>query len=392
MPISERTQISIDNSSWIRKMFEVGIALKKEVGDDNVFDYTIGNPDIAPPEKFYQVIEKLAADRDPKAHAYMPNAGYPHVREKMAEKTAKEQGVALVGENIVMTVGSASGLNVVFKTLLNIKEEVVVPLPYFGEYLSYTNNNGGKLVTVSARSDFSLDPEQIRKNLTDKTRIVLINSPNNPCGRIYTEEDLKALAAILKERRDQGQFIYLVSDESYRDLAYDGVEVPAVLPLYDESFVLVTFSKALSLAGERIGYIAQNPKMTDRALIMDGLIACNRTLGYVNAPAIMQKAVAELIEEHADLKEYKERRDNLTAIFDECGLEYIPPEGTFYIFVKSPIADDLQFCEHLRKFNILAVPGVGFGGPGYVRISYSAISVDTIKRSRGPFLKAMAEL
>jgi aspartate aminotransferase len=391
MPVATAIYKSMTNASWIRKMFEEGIELKKKFGEENVFDFTIGNPDLDPPEKFYEVLKKHAGDRTPFAHGYMPNGGYDSVREMMALRASRDQDIDVSFRNIVMTVGAAGALNVVFKSILNPGEEVIVPSPYFTEYGGYAANHQGVLVTVDTNNDFSLNVENIRKAITDKTSAVLINSPNNPTGKVYSKEELVELTDLLKERLENGQHIYLIADEPYREIVYDGLTVPPVLPLYSETFVVSSFSKSLSLPGERIGYIIQHPQMKDCDDIMGALFVCNRVLGFVNAPGLMQKTVAEILDERVDVDIYRRRRDLLVEAVSAAGLSFAKPEGAFYLFVKSPVEDELVFLEKLAKYNILAVPGFGFGGKGYIRLAY-CVSEDIIKRSKEFFIKAVGEL
>jgi aspartate aminotransferase len=391
MGIAESIKIAIEKSSWIRKMFEEGRELKEKIGSENVFDFTIGNPDVEPPEKYFEVIAEIAADKTPGIHGYMPNAGFPSVREKVASYISRQQEFTCSADNIVMTVGAAGGINVIFRTLLNPGDEVIVPKPYFAEYGAYVANHGGKLVTADSNSDFSLSVESIASAITEKTKVIMINSPNNPSGRVYDQDSLNKLAELLKARKASSQLIYLLSDEPYREIVYDGIEVPPLLPLYEETFVVTSFSKTLSLPGERIGFIAQHPQMSEGALIIGGLIMCNRTLGFVNAPAIIQRVVAELLDEHVSVEIYKKRRDIFLKGLKEAGLATAPPDGSFYLFVKSPIDDDVEFVRHLKKYNILAVPGSGFGGPGYIRLAY-CIDESVIERAIPLFKKAVSEI
>ena len=291
MPIADDIKQSIERSSWIRKMFEEGIELKKKNGEENVYDFTIGNPDLNPPEAFYKTAVDLAADRSKNMHGYMPNAGYQDVRAAMAKKASREHNCKAGFENIVMTVGAAGGLNVVFRSLLNTGDEVIVPKPFFAEYGAYVSNHKAVLKPVDSKPDFSLDVDAIENAITGKTRIVLINSPHIPTGRVYDAGSLEKLAAVLNKHKESGRHIYLVADEPYREIVYDNMVVPPVLSLYSESFVVTSFSKTLSLPGERIGYIVQNPEMQDAATVMNALIMCNRILGFVNAPAFIQKVV-----------------------------------------------------------------------------------------------------
>jgi aspartate aminotransferase len=372
-------------------MFEEGALLKKQHGPVKVFDFSLGNPDLEPPPAFHRVFLKLAKEDRKGSHAYMPNGGYPEVREVLARKASSEQNVAIDGSHIVMACGAAGGLNVVLKSILNPGDEVIVSKPYFMEYRPYVANHGGRITEVDALPDFSLDIEGIRARLSPKTVAVLINSPNNPTGRIYAEETIAILAAILEEHGKKcGRFPYLISDEPYRELAYDGVKVPPVLSAYSESIVVTSYSKSLSLPGERIGFIAVCPKLKDKQNLIAALIYATRILGFVNAPALMQRIVAELTLARVDVDVYARRRAAFTKILDEAGIEYAKPEGAFYLFCKVPTGDDLAFVEHLKRHLILGVPGSGFGKPGWLRFAY-CVDEKIIKASGTAFKKVMEE-
>lgn len=391
MSVSDKIKMSIEKSSWIRKMFEEGIELKKEFGAENVFDFSLGNPDVPPPAEFFKVFSKYAADETPGVHGYMPNAGFPDVRAKIAEKACKEHNVSIGAESIVMTVGAAGGLNVIFKTILNPEDEVIVQAPYFVEYNSYVGNHGGKCVVIEPNEDLTLNINAIKAAFTDKTKAVLINSPHNPTGVIYPENQIIELCEVLRSKSsEKNNAIYLISDEPYREIVYDGAVVPSVLDKYADSMVVTSYSKTLSIPGERIGYIAVGPEADEKDLLMGGLALSNRILGYVNAPAILQRTVAELNDAAVATDIYAARRELLLNALDEAGIKYIKPSGAFYVFAKAPDGNDLDFVSYLKKYNILAVPGTGFGGPGYFRLSY-CISEDVIKRSAPVFKKAMEE-
>ena len=371
MSVSKKIQASIEKSSWIRKMFEEGIARKAKFGAENVFDFSLGNPNLEPPPKFREVLMSLSKDTRPGQHGYMPNAGHVQTRKAVADYLSKVHHLSFGPDDIVMTVGAGGALNVVLKTVLNPAEEVIIPRPYFVEYNFYLDNHQGVPKTVPTKPDFSLDFDAIEKAIHANTRAVLINSPNNPTGKVYTGQDLDTLGDLLKTfSRKLGQPIYLISDEPYRKIVYDGVSVPSVFASYPETFLVTSFSKDLSLPGERIGYAAVNPNMSDKKTIMNGMILCNRVLGYVNAPSIMQRAVADLLEETVDVSLYQRKRDMLCAGLKDCGYEFSKPEGAFYLFPKTPIEDDVAFVTALQEENILAVPGSGFFGPGHMRIAY----------------------
>jgi aspartate aminotransferase len=407
MPVANAVKEALGAQSMIRKMFEEGKLLKKQYGDDKVFDFSIGNPDLEPPPAFHRVFLKMAKEDKKGSHGYMPNAGFAEVRETLAQKASKEQGVSIDGSHIVMCCGAAGGLNVVFKSILNTGDEVVVPSPYFMEYRPYTANHGGRIMEAATKPDFSLDLDAIKEKLSPKTAAVLINSPHNPTGRIYPEETISQLAALLEEHGKKcGRMPYLVSDEPYRELAYDNKVVAPILSAYSESIVVSSYSKSLSLPGERIGYIAVGPQIADKENLLGALIYATRILGFVNAPALMQRIVAELIFAKVDIDIYARRRAAFTRILDEAGISYAKPEGAFYLFCKVPenrqtssgnaagdtigIADgdDTAFVEHLKKHLILGVPGRGFGKPGWLRFAY-CVDEKIIKASGAAFKKAV---
>jgi aspartate aminotransferase len=394
MPIAAGIRSALGSSSMIRKMFEEGNLLKKQHGADKVFDFSLGNPDLDPPPEFHRVFLKLAEEDQKGSHGYMPNAGYPDVREALAKKASREHQVAIDGSHIVMAVGAAGGLNAVFKTICDPGDEVIVTRPYFMEYRSYTGNHGAKLVEVDSLPDFNLNIDAIGAALSPKTAAVLINSPNNPTGKVYPAQSIAALAGLLQKHGEKtGRLPYLVSDEPYREIAYN-VEVPPVLSAYSESIVVNSYSKSLSLPGERIGYIAVSPHIADKDDVMNGLIYSTRILGYVNAPALMQRIVAELTEAVVDVAVYARRRDAFTAILDEAGIEYAVPEGAFYLFCKVPAkkgggsGDDAAFVNLLKQHLILGVPGAGFGKPGWLRFAY-CVDETIIRASASAFKKAM---
>jgi aspartate aminotransferase len=401
MPIAENIKQALASSSMIRKMFEEGALLKKQYGARKVFDFSIGNPDVEPPPAFHRVLLRLAREDKKGSHGYMPNAGYPEAREALAQKVSREQGITLDGSHIVMAAGAAGGLNVVFKTILNPGDEVIVFRPYFMEYRNYVSNHGGRLEELDSLEDFNLDIEALKSRLSPKTAAVLINSPHNPTGRIYPAATIKALADILRSHGESsGRFPYLVSDEPYREIVY-GAETPPILSTYRESIVVNSYSKSLSLPGERIGYIAVSPAAEGREDLINGLIYATRILGFVNAPALMQRIVAELIFARVDVEIYARRRDAFKEVLDAAGLGYAEPQGAFYLFCQVPprnrpgpegdsAAGDAAFAEHLKKHLILGVPGGSFGKPGWLRFAYCVD--EKIIRASGPaFKKAMEE-
>ena len=389
--------ITSKGASVIRKMFEEGVRLKKQHGDDKVFDFSLGNPDLDPPAEVLRAIQEIAADMSHGAHGYMPNAGYEEARAAMAEKTAQEQGLpagSVSAAHVVMTVGAASALNCVFKAILSPCDEVIVPAPFFAEYRHYVHNYGGVLREVPTKADFSLDVAAIRAALSPKTAAVLINTPNNPTGKVYTEADIRALTDALKAHAAAcGRKPYLVCDEPYRAITYDGATVAPVFPHYADSVIVTSFAKNLSLPGERIGYIVVNPASEGADEFVAACTFALRVLGCVNAPAFFQKVVAKAWNAPCDYSRYKARRDMLMDVLSSAGLEYAKPEGAFYLFCKVPAAwngDDMAFCDHLKQFLILGAPGTGFGGKGWFRLAY-CVSEQTITGSRAAFQAAMQE-
>jgi aspartate aminotransferase len=391
MSISSKIRDSIEKASWIRKMFEEGARLRQEYGEENVFDFSLGNPDPVPPIEFYTIMAELISERKEGLHGYMPNAGFPDVRQAIAGMVAETHGIDIPGENIVMTCGAAGGLNVVLKTILNPGDQVIVPRPYFVEYGFYIDNHGGKIVLVDTNDDFSLNIQNIKDAINDATAAVLINSPNNPTGRIYSEDEMKSLSDLLKISSNKGRTIYLVSDEPYREIVYENREVPSILQYYEQSIVVTSYSKSLSIPGERIGYIALNPACQEVDSLMSGFTLCNRILGFVNAPALMQRLVARLRGVAVDVSTYKRRRDLLMDGLSGAGYEYAIPQGAFYLFCRSPIEDDVEFVRHLQRYNILVVPGSGFGGPGYFRIAYG-VQESVIEKAIPKFKEALDDL
>ncbi len=389
MTAAKKIQSAIERSSWIRKMFEEGAKRKAKYGDENVFDFSLGNPNLEPPEKFHQILKELADDNSEGQHVYMPNAGFLSTRQAVADFLTSNNRQTFSPNDVVMTVGAGGGLNVVLKTILDPGDEVIIPSPYFMEYNFYVDNHQGVPRVVATLPDFSLDLEAIRGAVTDKTKAVLTNSPNNPTGKVYSEKDLNELGELLKEQSlGLGRPIYLISDEPYRKIVYNGIEVPSTFNAYRESFVVTSFSKDLSLPGERIGYAALNPEIQDREIIAQGMVISNRILGYVNAPAMMQRVVSRLLDVSVDVSLYRKKRDMLCEGLASFGYDFIKPEGAFYLFPRSPIEDDVEFVSTLQEENILTVPGSGCGGPGYFRIAY-CVPDRTIERSLPGFERAI---
>ncbi len=382
---SEEVMKNIQNGSAIRAMFEEGARRSAIYGAENVYDFTLGNPDPEPDVSVTESILKYA--RTPNIHKYMANAGYADVRESVAAYTEKETGVPVKGAHVLMVAGAAAGLNVVLKALLNPGEEVLAIAPYFVEYGAYTRNQGGRFKTVMAREgSFDLDVDAIEKAITPYTKAIILNSPNNPTGTVYLEETLQKLSALLDRLESAGQTVYVISDEPYLKIVYDGVKVPAILSLFKNSIIVNSFSKSLALPGERIGYIVVNPAIEGAELLIDGMILCARTLGYVNAPSLFQKVIAENLELATGVDSYCERRNVLYDIIKRAGFSCRLPEGAFYLFPKSPIPDDEEFCRRALDYNLILVSGTGFGCPGYFRLAY-CVSMDTIKRSEKAWME-----
>jgi aspartate aminotransferase len=388
MAIAKQIDGFMEKASWIRKMFEEGIALKQEFGAENVFDFSLGNPNLDPPEEFFEALQKVIDERRPGAHAYMSNAGYPETRSAVAQFVSTEQGVELPADNVIMTCGAGGGLNVVFRTLLDPGDEVLVPSPFFVEYRFYVDNHNGVCKLVESNEDFSLSLGAVEAAITEKTKIVLVNSPNNPTGKVYDAQTIAGLGDLLtKKSRELGRTIYLMSDEPYRKIVFDGVLLPSILESYENSIVVTSYSKDLSLPGERLGFIAVNPAIESLDTTMNGLVFSNRTLGFVNAPALMQRVAAQLQGASVDASIYQHKRDLLCGMLSELGYEFVLPGGAFYLFPKSPI-DDVEFVKDLQAERILVVPGSGFGRAGHFRISY-CVGDSTIEKSRDGFAKVV---
>ena len=371
MAVSSKVREFMEQGSWIRRMFEEGIALKRQFGEDAVFDLSLGNPILEPPEQFFSELESIAASPLPGMHRYMPNAGYPETRAAVAAQLAEETGLGFSENEVVMSCGAGGALNVVLKTLLDPGDEVVIFAPYFVEYFFYADNHGGTCVVVPSVEGFLPNVEAFEEALGDRTRVVLINSPNNPSGVLYSEELLDSLARIISRKEDElGREIFLVSDEPYRKLIFDGVEYPHIFQHHPRSIVATSHSKDLALPGERIGYIAVHPDYVDREELANGLVFCTRTLGFVNAPALMQHIVAKLQSVSVDVGVYQAKRDFIHNELTAIGYDVVRPQGAFYMFPRSPIEDDARFVAELQKHNVLAVPGRGFGMPGYFRLSF----------------------
>ena len=389
MTIADRQKAIMSKSSLIRQMFEKGARLKAEIGAENVFDFSLGNPNLPPPAEFLKALVRTARNEAPGVHGYMPNAGYAETRSAVARFVARDQQVAISADEIVMTCGAAGGLNIIFHSLLDPGDEVIVPIPYFMEYDFYAANAGGVLKKVPTRADFSLSLNDIEQAIGPRTKIVLLNSPNNPTGQVYAADELRALSEVLRQAGHQyGRTIYLVSDEPYRRIVYEGVAVPSIFHHYTESIFTTSFSKDLSIPGERIGYVAVHPRLAAKADLLNALVLTNRTLGFVNAPALMQRVLPEALSASVDMAAYARKRDLLCQGLAACGYQFVPPAGTFYLFPKSPMADDRAFVELLQEQHIIAVPGSAFGCPGHFRLAF-CVTDETITRAIPGFSAAI---
>lgn len=392
--IAEKMQNMVKNSSAIRAMFEEGNRLAQIYGAENVFDFSLGNPNVPAPQAVKDAIIEILNKEDPVAlHGYTnSNAGYEDVREAVAVSLNERFGTAFEGKNIVMTVGAAGGLNVALKILLNPGDEVITFAPYFGEYRSYTANFDGVLIAISPNTeDFQPKLDEFEAKITAKTKAVIVNTPNNPTGVVYSEETIKKMAAIMEAKQKEfGTDIYLISDEPYRELAYDGVEVPYLTKYYANTIVGYSFSKSLSLPGERIGYLVIPDETSDSSDLISAASVATRILGFVNAPTLQQKMVVKCLNEQTDISYYDRNRETLYRGLKECGFICIKPEGAFYLFVKSPVENEIEFCEAAKKYNILIVPGSSFGCPGYVRMAY-CVAYETIVNALPKFKELAKE-
>lgn len=387
--ISNKMKDLVANNSIIRVMFEEGKRLSDIYGKENVFDYSLGNPSIEPPENIKNTISEILNEESASLiHGYMSNSGYEDVRDKIAQFINKKHNVNISYNNIVMTCGAAGGLNILLKTLLNPEDEVIVFAPFFGEYRNYVNNFDGKIVVIPADiNTFEPNMEALKNKISSKTKAVIINSPNNPTGVVYSEKVIKDLSKVLSDKeKELGISIYLISDEPYREIVYDKVKIPYILKYYKNSFIGYSYSKSLSLPGERIGYIVANTDMDCFEEVMASLNVANRILGFVNAPSLFQRVIANCLEDEVDISVYQRNRDALYNHLINLGFSCVKPQGAFYLFPRTPIEDDKKFCEDAKQFNLLLVPGSAFGCPGHVRLAY-CISYDSIQNSFKAFEK-----
>ncbi|HAV89955.1 MAG TPA: pyridoxal phosphate-dependent aminotransferase [Eubacterium sp.] len=385
--ISEKMKAYVAGSSAIRAMFEEGKKMAEKYGAENVYDYSLGNPSIPAPERVKEaIIEVLNEENSLVVHGYMNNSGYEDVRETIAESINKKQGTNFSMKNIIMTVGAAGGLNVILKTFLNPGDEVIVFVPYFGEYRSYVANFDGKIVEVETDDQFMIDAKKLEAAVTPKTKAVIVNNPNNPTGVVYSEEVIKAMAEVLAAKeKEYGTSIYLISDEPYRELAY-GVDVPYLTKYYKNTIVGYSYSKSLSLPGERIGYLVIPSEIDSFEDVLSAANTANRILGYVNAPSLMQKVIAKCVDEKCEVEKYRKNGEYLYDNLVKFGFSAVKPQGAFYLFLKSPVEDEKEFVSKAKEFNLLLVPGSSFGKSGYVRLAY-CVSFDTVKNSMPAFEK-----
>jgi aspartate aminotransferase len=383
MQISRTLARQMEHSSWIRRMFEIGLQLRRERGAENVFDYSIGNPDLEPPAAVMAALRRIAAENRPRSHAYMPNAGFPEVRATMARRLAERSGIPFTGDDILMTTGAAGAINTILKAILDPGDEVIILTPYFPEYRFYIENHGGRVVTVETDEQFQPDPARIARAVTPRTRALILNSPNNPTGVIYSEKVLGEVNRVLPDP------VLVICDEPYRPLTFDGAVTPEAVRIFDRAVIAWSWSKAMAIPGERIGYLALPPHLPGIAQLRGACTVANRILGYINAPAIWQWVVDAVPEVTVDVAHYQARRDLLCDALKSMGYDAPRPQGAFYVFPKTPIPDDIEFIGLLQQEGILAVPGTGFGRGGYMRLSLT-ITRDAIERSLPGFERAIA--
>jgi aspartate aminotransferase len=385
MIVADVIQQQLERASWIRKMFEEGIRLKAERGAENIFDFTLGNPNEDPPPGVMAKFRELADKNRPGSHGYMPNAGYPAVRRAVAQRLQRDTGLPFKEDHILMSVGCAGAMNVVLKAILNPGDEVIVLMPFFPDYQFYISNYSGRMVPAETNDGFGLDVAAIQSKITPRTRAVILNSPNNPTGTIYSEAELRNLEEML---RRAGHPILVISDEPYKFFVYDGAKCPETASIITNCIIATSWSKTWALAGERIGYLAISPRIPEADALSHACTFTNRTLGFINAPAIWQLVAAEAPEELPNLAVYREKRDLMCDGLARIGYAVRKPQGAFYVFLKTPIPDDVAFARILQTEGVLVVPGSGFGRSGYVRLSLT-VPNDTILRSLPSFARAL---
>jgi len=385
MPISQAISRQLQNASWIRRMFEEGVRLKRERGAEAIFDFSLGNPDVEPPAEVLETLRRIAAGNRPGSHGYMPNPGYPEVRETIAQKLCREIGLAFTAEDVFMTVGAAGACNVILKSILDPGDEVIVLKPFFPEYQFYIANHSGRMILVDTDDAFLPNVERIAAAITPRTRALILNSPNNPSGRVYPESVLRKLDEMLTRA---GQPIVVLSDEPYKAYVFDGKRQPEVASFIAGTAICNSWSKSMGLSGERIGYLALSPRLEGLPELRGACAFVNRTLGFINAPAIWQWVIRETADKTVDIAPYEHKRNVLCSALKTIGYDVTPPEGSFYVFLRTPIADDVAFTRILAKHGVLAVPGAGFGRGGYMRLSLT-IPLKQIENSMGAFKQAL---
>jgi aspartate aminotransferase len=387
MIVAETIKRQLEHASWIRRMFEEGLRLKAERGEANVFDFTLGNPTEDPPAQVIEALRRLAAENRPASHGYMPNAGFPEVRRVIAERLRRKTGLEFTADHVLMTVGSSGAINAVLKSILDPGDEVIVPMPCFSEYPFYVTNHAGRMVPVETDEAFSLDVSAVGRAITPRTRAIILNSPHNPTGTIYSEPVLRQIDDLL---RSQNHTIVVISDEPYKAFVYDGACAPETAALICNCVIANSWSKAWAIAGERIGYLAISPRLPGAEALRNACTFTNRILGFINAPALWQWIVAEAPEVLPDLSIYEEKRDLLCSGLERIGYSVRRPQGAFYLFLKTPIPDDVAFVRRLQREGVLAVPGSGFGRTGYLRLSLT-VPRETIVRSLSGFARAFED-
>jgi aspartate aminotransferase len=385
LPIARVIAAQLENASWIRRMFEIGIQLRKERGPENVFDFSIGNPDVEPPEPLIAALRRVVAENRPRSHGYMPNAGFPEVRATIARQLAARSGVPFTGDDVLMTTGAAGAINIVLKSILDPDDEVILLSPYFPEYRFYVENHGGRVVAVETDDNFQPDIPRIAAAITPRTKALILNSPNNPTGRIYDTAVLRELNTLIRDP------LLVISDEPYRPLVYDGLKPPETLALISRSVLAWSYSKAMAIAGERIGFLAIPPHLAEAVELRNACTFAIRILGYINATALWQLTVAQAPDATIDVSQFQAKRDLLCDALNRMGYDAPRPQGSFYVFPKTPIPDDLQFIRLLQEEGILAVPGAGFGRGGYMRLSLTIPQLD-IQRSLPGFERALRKV